>query len=90
MRTRVNSGPQAAHRDIAAFAAVAARQRHAGNALHGFGEIAVGKLADVFGGDDIDGCRFRALLGQRGVQRAAETGDDNFFELSVLLAGLGG
>ena len=84
MRTRVNVRSEAAYRDVAAFAAVAARQRDARNALHGFGEIAVGKFAEVFGLDDVDGGGFVALLGQRGIDRSAEARDDDFVEFLAL------
>ncbi len=56
-------GPEASHRDIAAFAAIASGQRHARDALHGFSEIAVRKFADVLRGDDID-----RLLSRRAFQ----------------------
>jgi hypothetical protein len=41
--------------EMFAFATVGARERDARNALHRFGEVAVGKLADVFGNDAVDG-----------------------------------
>ena len=67
MRTRVN-GAKAAHGNVAAFAAVAARERDARNALHGFGEVAVRELADVFRDDTVDGGGDFALLAERGIQ----------------------
>ena len=79
------AGSKAAHGNVSTFATIGARERHAGNALHGFGEVAVGELADVFGHDTVDGGRRFAFLAERGVQRSSETGDDDFLEFLRLL-----
>ena len=74
------AGRQAANRDVAAFAAITPRERHARNSLHRLREVAVRKFADVFGGDDIDGGGLLALRGDRSVQRSAETGYHHLFK----------
>src|SRR5688572_22480627 len=71
---------ETANRDVAAFAAVAARERDTRHALHGFSKVAVRELADVFRRNDVDGSRLVALGRDRGVQRSAETGYHDLFD----------
>ncbi len=78
-------GRQAAHADLAAFAAVAG-DRDAGNALQAFGQVGVREGGDVVG---IDGVEFDiglAFLLQRSLQRGAEAVDDD----DRVVGGLGG
>jgi hypothetical protein len=74
MRTRVNCGPEAAHRNLPALAGVAA-DRDAGHALDGFRQVEVGELADVLGQDGVGGGVLGALVDQRPLEAAAEAGD---------------
>jgi hypothetical protein len=71
---------QAPDADVLAFAAVAARQRHARDALHRLGEVGVGELADVLGLDHVDDARGLALDVQGAGQAGAEAGDDHFLD----------
>jgi hypothetical protein len=64
-------GTKAAHAHEEAFAAVA-RDRDAGDALKRFGDIVGGKLADVFGINDIDDIGGAALFIERLRQRFDE------------------
>jgi hypothetical protein len=74
---------EAAHGNVAAFASIAARQRHAGDSLHRFGKIAVRKLANVFRDDAVDRRRLFALLCERRIQRFTKTSDDDLVELFI-------
>jgi hypothetical protein len=74
------AGVQAAHGDLLAFAAVAARQRNAGDALQRLGEVGVGELGDVLGLDHVDDARGLALDVQGAGQAGAEAGDDHFLD----------
>ena len=76
---------QAPDRDALAFAAFAV-DRHAGDALHRFGQVLVGELADVLGEDRIDLFGTEALLVQRLLQALAVTGDGDRIQVGGLLA----
>jgi hypothetical protein len=55
-----------------------------------FGDVLVRELADILGGDDVDDGVGVALGGDRGLQRGADAGDDDFVdgvELSCAKAG---
>jgi hypothetical protein len=68
---------QAAHGDLLAFAAVAARERYAGHALQRFSQVGVRELGDVLGLDDVDDA-VAVLLGvQRAVQAGPEASHDH-------------
>jgi len=71
------AGVQAAHGDLLAFAAVAARQRHAGHALQRLGQVRVGELGDVLGLDDVDDAVAVLLRVQRAVQAGAKARHDD-------------
>ncbi len=62
---------EAAHGNLATFASVAS-QRHARNALNGFGQVEVRNLPNVLGKDGVDGARFGALHVQRLIEARAE------------------
>ncbi len=68
-------GRNAAHR------ARTAADRDSGHAHHGGREVGIRELADVFGGDRIDDAVGIALDVQALLQRGAQSGDDDFFEL---------
>src|SRR5439155_17567938 len=74
----------------AALAAGGRTGIHAGDALDRVGDIFVGHLADVFGGDDFDDRVGVALGGQRLLARCANAGDDDGLELGGGLGGAGG
>src|SRR5690606_10416958 len=71
---------QAADGDALALAAFAV-DRHAGDALHRFGQVLVGELADVLGVDRVDLLGRVALLVQRLLQALAIAGDGDRVEL---------
>ena len=76
---------EAAHADLPAFAGIA-RDRHAGHALDGFGQIQVGEVGDVFGDDRVDRADRVALVVERDAQALAEAGDDDLFDLACSAA----
>jgi hypothetical protein len=74
------AGVEAAHGDLLAFAAVAAGQRDAGNALQGLGQVGVGELGDVLGLDHVDDAGLLALDVEGAGQAGAEAGDHHFLD----------
>ena len=70
---------KAADRDVTAFAAVAAGQHHAGNALHGFGKVRIREFADVFRDNAVDRRGFVSLHIDCSRQARAITGDRDRF-----------
>ena len=70
------------------FAAVAAGERDARDALHQFRQVGIGEFADVLRNDAVDRGGFLPLLVERAVERCAEAGDDDVFAGQRL--GLGG
>ena len=56
---------------------------HARDALDGGGEVGIGKLADVFGGDRVDHAHRIALDVEAALQRSADAGDHDCFHVGV-------
>ncbi|MNE41864.1 hypothetical protein D3C80_1359620 [compost metagenome] len=75
---------EAANGDLLA-AAVEALHGHARQARQGFSDRDVGQLADVFGRDDFDDRGVAGLGRDRGLDRAADAGDDDLVDLGRLL-----
>ncbi|MNN56567.1 hypothetical protein D3C81_1715070 [compost metagenome] len=74
---RVELGSKAAHRDEAAFAAVAV-DGHARDALQGFRDVLIRQFAQVLGGDRVDHANGVALDVDRLLLAGADAGDDDF------------
>jgi hypothetical protein len=83
-RDHVELRAEAARGDGCAFT-VATVDRHAGNALQGFGQVCVRELADVFGVDRVDHAYCIALGLHGSLQASAQTGDHHLFELLARL-----
>jgi hypothetical protein len=79
--TALNFGTEAAHRNVAAFAAVAL-DGHAGDALQRLGDVLVGQLAQVFRGDRVDDSDGLALDVDGLLLAGADAGDDDLFDAS--------
>ena len=80
---------QAADGDLLA-AAVQALHRHAGQTRQGFGDRDVRQLADVLGRNDFDDRGVVGLGRDRGLDRAADAGDDDFADFGRRLVSLSG